>query len=588
MKRIPLGISDFKTVIEEDYLFVDKSEFIKEFWDIDGQTILVPRPRRFGKTLNMSMIKYFFDNNSNDNGYLFKGLNIENHKEIMELQGKYPVIYLTFKDEKHSSFEYLQAGLRNILSKLYQDHKYCLNTDKIDNIDKEYYNSIINKKADIIDLSNALKKLSQYVHSYFDKKVMILVDEYDVPIQAAYVSNYYNEAIEFMRNFLSGAFKDNSSLQKGMITGILNRINETLTPSVVGVSDSHKRQAFGSLLRESIFSGLNNLKVEGILSHKFNDKFGFTESEIEKLALQYDIKEKLINIKDWYNGYFFGDTTIYNPWSILNYLSNPKEGLKPYWVNSSSNDLVKVILSKSTADVKSDLEELISGNSITKTIDENIVMGDIEKSSNNLWSFLLFTGYLKAKEAYRKEEDIFYNLSIPNREVRSLYKNIIENWFLDTITRNNYDIMINSLINGDIKIFGKLLKQFVIKSISYFDVGGYEGEKVYHAFVLGMLISLNDTHEVLSNRESGYGRYDVMIIPRDISKLGIVIEFKKLDTDDDETLEETAEEALKQIKDKKYSITLENRGIKNIKEIGIVFKGKDIYIKENENIKEIG
>ena len=237
--------------------------------------------------------------------------------------------------------------------------------------------------------------------------------------------------------------------------------------------------------------------------------------------------------------------------------------------------------------MKSDLEELISGNSITKTIDENIVMGDIEKSSNNLWSFLLFTGYLKAKEAYRKDEDIFYNLSIPNREVRSLYKNIIENWFLDTITRNNYDIMINSLINGDIKIFGKLLKQFVIKSISYFDVGGYEGEKVYHAFVLGMLISLNDTHEVLSNRESGYGRYDVMIIPRDISKLGIVIEFKKLDTDDDETLEETAEEALKQIKDKKYSITLENRGIKNIKEIGIVFKGKDIYIKENENIKEI-
>lgn len=564
LKRIPLGISDFKKLIEDDYLFIDKTQLIKEFWESNGETILVPRPRRFGKTLNMSMIKYFFENSSNDSGYLFKGLNIENHKEIMELQGKYPVIYLTFKDEKHSSFEYLKAGLRNILSKLYQDHKYCLNTDKIDNIDKEYYNSIINKKADIIDLSNALKKLSQYVHSYFDKKVIILVDEYDVPIQAAYVSNYYNEAIEFMRNFLSGAFKDNSSLQKGMITGILR------------------------VARESIFSGLNNLKVEGILSHKFNDKFGFTESEIEKLALQYNIKEKLINIKEWYNGYFFGDTTIYNPWSILNYISNPKEGLKPYWVNSSSNDLVKVILSKSTADVKSDLEELISGNSITKTIDENIVMGDIEKSSNNLWSFLLFTGYLKAKEAYRKEEDIFYNLSIPNREVRSLYKNIIENWFLDTITRNNYDIMINSLINGDIKIFGKLLKQFVIKSISYFDVGGYEGEKVYHAFVLGMLISLNDTHEVLSNRESGYGRYDVMIIPRDISKLGIVIEFKKLDTDDDETLEETAEEALKQIKDKKYSITLENRGIKNIKEIGIVFKGKDIYIKENKNIVEIG
>lgn len=559
MKKVPIGISDFKTLIEDDYLFIDKSELIKEFWESNGQTILVPRPRRFGKTLNLSMLKYFFQNNNEDNSCLFKGLNIENNKDMMELQGKYPVIYLSFKDEKYSSFEYLQVGLRNILSKLYQDHKYCLNTDKIDNIDKEYYNLIINKKAGKIDLSSSLKKLSEYIYNYYNEKVIILIDEYDVPIQAAYIDSYYTETIEFMRNLLSGAFKDNNSLQKGMITGILR------------------------VARESIFSGLNNLKVDTILGYNFSDKFGFTESEIEKLAMQYNIKEELANIKEWYNGYFFGDTTIYNPWSILNYISSPKNGLRPYWVNSSSNDLVKVILSKSTADVKSDLEELISGNSITKTIDENIVMGDIEKSSNNLWSFLLFTGYLKAKEAYRKEEDIFYNLSIPNREVRSLYKNIIENWFLDTITKNNYDIMIKSLITGDIKIFGKLLRQFVLKSISYFDVGGYEGEKVYHAFVLGMLISLNNSHEVLSNRESGYGRYDVMIIPKDVSKLGIVIEFKKLDPDDEETLEETAEIALNQIFDKKYTTTLESRGITNIKEIAIVFKGKEVYIQESKS-----
>ncbi|SFB43393.1 PD-(D/E)XK nuclease superfamily protein [Clostridium frigidicarnis] len=244
--------------------------------------------------------------------------------------------------------------------------------------------------------------------------------------------------------------------------------------------------------------------------------------------------------------------------------------------------MVNILLAKGSEDVKNDLQTLIKGDSISKTIDENIVMGDIEKSSNNLWSFLLFTGYLKAREDYRREEDIFYSLTIPNREVRSLYKNIIQQWFLDTITKNNYDIMLNSLINGDIKIFGKLLRQFVLKSISYFDVGGYEGEKVYHAFVLGMLISLNDTHEVLSNRESGYGRYDVMVIPKDISKLGIVIEFKKLDPDDYETLEETADDALKQIEDKKYSVTLENKGIKNIKEIAVVFKGKEVYIKENK------
>ena len=357
--------------------------------------------------------------------------------------------------------------------------------------------------------------------------------------------------------------------------------------------------------RESIFSGLNNLKVESILSDNLSDKFGFTDSEIEKLVSDYNIKEELNNIKDWYNGYYFGETTIYNPWSILNYLSSPKAGLKPYWINSSSNDLVNILLAKGSEEVKKDLESLIIGDTITKIIDENIVMGDIEKSSDNLWSFLLFTGYLKAKEAYRKEEYILYNLSIPNREVKSLYKNIIENWFKNTITKYNYDIMINSLLTGDIKIFSKILKQFVLKSISYFDVGGYEGEKVYHAFVLGMLISLNDSHEVLSNRESGtkkgnpthihslgtfekpntrfgLSQHDVMIIPKDVSKLGIVIEFKKLDPDDGETLEETADEALKQISDKKYTNTLEARGITNIKEIAIVFKGKEIYIKEKK------
>ncbi|WP_286906814.1 AAA family ATPase [Clostridium sp. UBA1652] len=555
MKKIPIGISDFKKLRGEDYLFVDKTLLIKEFWESDGETILVPRPRRFGKTLNMSMLKYFFENSSEDNSYLFQGLNIESHKDIMYLQGKYPVIYLSFKDEKHSSFEYLRESLGELFSKLFIDHEYCLSNTKLHEIDRQYYNSVINKKASIIELSAALKKLSEYIYTYYNEKVIILIDEYDVPIQAAYVNNYYNEAIEFMRNLLSGAFKDNSSLQKAMITGILR------------------------VARESIFSGLNNLKVESILSYNLSDKFGFTDLEIQQLVFDYNIKEELNNIRDWYNGYYFGETTIYNPWSILNYLSSPKLGLRPYWVNSSSNDLVNILLSKGSEEVKKDLEALITGSPITKIIDENIVMGDIEKSTDNLWSFLLFTGYLKAKEAYRKDEDIFYELRIPNREVKSLYRNIIESWFKATITKETYDIMINSLVTGDIKIFGKLLKQFVLKSISYFDVGGYEGEKVYHAFVLGMLISLNDTHEVLSNRESGYGRYDVMIIPKDINKLGIVIEFKKLDPDDEETLEETADEALKQIAEKKYSSTLEQRGIKNIKELAIVFKGKQIYIK---------
>ncbi|SFB41613.1 AAA family ATPase, partial [Clostridium frigidicarnis] len=345
MKRIPIGISDFKTVIDESYLFVDKSLLIKEFWESNGQTILIPRPRRFGKTLNMSMVKYFFKDSEEDNRYLFKGLDIENHNDIMDIQGKYPVIYLSFKDEKHSSFENFNAGLRSLLSKLYQEHKYCLDSDKIDHIDKEYFNSIMNKKADIIDLSNTLKRLSEYLSVYYDKKVIILIDEYDVPIQAAYINNYYTETIEFMRNLLSGAFKDNIYLQKAMITGILR------------------------VAKESIFSGLNNLSVCTVLNKHFNSSFGFTEAEVENLASQYNINEELENIKQWYNGYNFGDITIYNPWSILNYLNNYEEGLKPYWVNTSSNDLVNILLAKGSEDVKNDLQTLIKGDSISKTID---------------------------------------------------------------------------------------------------------------------------------------------------------------------------------------------------------------------------
>ncbi|SFB45948.1 AAA family ATPase, partial [Clostridium frigidicarnis] len=344
MKRIPIGISDFKTVIDDGYLFVDKSLLIKEFWESNGQTILIPRPRRFGKTLNMSMVKYFFDNRE-DNMKIFKGLNIENHKNIMDIQGKYPVIYLSFKDEKHSSFENLKVGLRNLLSKLYVEHEYCLNSNKIHNIDKDYYNSIINKKADIVDLSDTLKRLSEYLSVYYDKKVIILIDEYDVPIQAAYINNYYTETIEFMRNLLSGAFKDNIYLQKAMITGILR------------------------VAKESIFSGLNNLKVETVLGYNFSDKFGFTEDEVRKLVSDYNIEEDFNGVKQWYNGYYFGNVTIYNPWSILNYLSSPESGLKPYWVNTSSNDLVNILLAKGSEDVKNDLQTLIKGDSISKTID---------------------------------------------------------------------------------------------------------------------------------------------------------------------------------------------------------------------------
>ena len=565
MKRIPIGISDFKKIIEDNYLFVDKSELIKEFWESQAQTILMPRPRRFGKTLNMSMIKYFFTNGAEqediaENRKLFNGLKIEKHEDIMALCGKYPMIYLSFKDEKHSSFEAFKESIEKLMSELYIEHKHCYQNSKMDIADEEYFRKIHRSEASMTQIASCIKNLSRYLSQYYGKKVIILIDEYDVPIQAAYMHGYYDEAIGFMRNLLSGAFKDNIYLEKAMITGILR------------------------VSKESIFSGLNNIKVCSILSRGFNDKFGFTEDEVLKLSRDYGVESEISNIKDWYNGYYFGGKVMYNPWSLLNYLSEIEDGLKPYWVNSSSNDLVNVLLSRGGVEIKQDLESLIKGESIIKAVDENIVMADIEKSSEHLWSFLLFTGYLKSREIPKNpdSDEKYYELRIPNREVRLLYKNIIERWYNDTISRENYTVMLKALLTGDIKTFQKIFRAYVIESLSYFDVTKGQSERVYHAFVLGMLVSINDKYEVLSNRESGYGRYDVCIIPRDISKLGVIIEFKKLDEYDTETVEELAQEALEQIEDKKYATTLEGRGITNILKLAIVFKGKEVYIKQGE------
>ena len=560
MKKIPIGISDFKTLIQDNYLFVDKSELIKEFWDCNGQTVLLPRPRRFGKTLNISMLKYFFTNGAQredieENRKLFNGLNIEKHKDIMARCGKYPVIYLSFKDQKHSSLENFSIGMSEVIGKLYDDHFYCINSDNVLESDKEYFLGVQKRKKTPVELGNSIERLSKLLNNFYNKKVIILIDEYDVPIQSSYMHGYYDEAIEFMRNLLSGAFKDNIYLEKAMITGILR------------------------VAKESIFSGLNNLKVASILSYDFSDKFGFTEKEVENLAQIYSAKEGIDAMKTWYNGYYFGDEVIYNPWSILNYLANQREGLKAHWVNTSSNDLVNVLLSRGNFQVKQDLESLIKGENIEKVVDENIVMSDIEKSSDYLWSFLLFTGYLKSSFSEKRGLKDYYKLSIPNLEVASLYRKIVERWYEDTITQDNYNMMLKALVSGDIKTFQKIFRAYVANSMSYFDVGAFEGEKVYHAFVLGMLVALSDSYEVLSNRESGYGRYDVCIIPRDIKKLGVIIEFKKMDEFDTETVEELAEEAMQQIEDKNYAQTLEYRGVKNILKFAIVFKGKEVFIK---------
>lgn len=554
MKRISLGYSDFKRTIEDNYYLVDKTLFIKEVVEDGSAVILLPRPRRFGKSMNMSMLKYFFEKTEESNKELFKDLKIYKDKEVMAKQGQYPVIFITLKDVKDSSYDKTVEKIKDIIIEEYTKYIKLLDADILEKPEKAYFQRIIDREASEGEYELSLKNLSKFLNKYYNKRVFILVDEYDVPIQSGYLNDYYDKVIEFIRNLLSGALKDNSYLEKGILTGILR------------------------VAKESIFSGLNNINVCTILSSEYSEYFGFTGEEVEETLKYYGIEANMEEMKNWYNGYIFGDRVIYNPWSVLNYVKRWKDGFKPYWTNTSSNDLVKTLVTKGGADLKADLEELIKGNSIEKRINEDIVMGEIDKDTENIWSFLLFSGYLKVVKKRLDKGEMYCNLSIPNMEVNYLYRQIILGWFKESINNDKFNIMLKSLVIGDIKTFGKILKDFVKNSMSYFDTSGSESEKVYHAFVLGMLLGLGDNYEVKSNRESGYGRYDVMVIPKNISKIGIVIEFKKVD--EDENLEKAADVALKQIKDRDYKSELIEKDIKNIIELGIAFEGKKVLVRQ--------
>lgn len=557
MKKIAIGTSDFKTLIDEDCYYVDKSLFIKEIIDDGARVILLPRPRRFGKTLNMSLLRYFYERaeEGNDTRDLFKGLKIEQHEEIMCRQGKYPVIYLTFKDEKYSTWDDCQRGIELLMSHLYSTHEYILDGDALNDYQKTSFINILSEQVDTVELSKSLSQLCYYLYEYHKTKVVILIDEYDVPIQAGYLNHYYDKIVEFMRNFLSGALKDNTYLEKAVLTGILR------------------------VSKESIFSGLNNLKVSTILEDKYSDYFGFLEKEVEDTLKYYKIEFRVEEVKKWYNGYIFGEDIIYNPWSILNYVDNYKTGFKPYWVNTSSNDLVKKLLTQGGEMVKQELESLMKGEEIVKAINEDIVMHEIEKGTENVWSFLLFTGYLKIAKKVVVNGKTYCNLQIPNLEVLYLYHGIIMSWFRESINNDRFKLMLESLIKGDLETFEDILSDFVMKSVSYFDTAE-RNESFYHALVLGMLIGLGDDYQVESNRESGYGRYDVMVIPKDKSKLGIIMEFKKVNQKKGEDLETAVEVALRQLKDKNYRQELLNSNVANILEIGIAFQGKDLLVRK--------
>jgi hypothetical protein len=559
LKKLPIGISDFKRIIEDDMFYVDKSLLLKEILDSGTLVSLIVRPRRFGKTTNLSMLRYFFEKHPNieSSKHLFANLELwKEGDEYMDHCGKYPVVFLTFKDVKETNWEACHAHLKIVISREYKRHSYLLDSKELTDFERRKVKTIIEENASNIDFQTSLKNLTEYLYNYHKARVILLIDEYDTPIHEAFYKGYYTDIVDFMRSFLGAGLKDNSYIEKGVVTGILR------------------------ISKESIFSDLNNFFVFTILNNKYSDKFGLTEKEVFQVLDDYGLVSYKDDVKEWYDGYVFGDTKdMYNPWSVINFVETYQEGLKPHWVNTSSNLLIKKLLTNAGSDSKRDMELLLTGQPIYKEVVIDTVFSEIEKNSETLWSFLLFGGYLKVtKQEMTVNDTLICELTIPNKEVRFVYRKFISSWLTDNLQSNELNTMLQSLIHGSVETFDEIFQKFVMNSMSYFDPIGNEPEKVYHAFVLGLLLQLSDTYSVKSNRESGYGRYDIMLIPKKISDNGIVIEFKKVSHYQKETLQTAAETALLQIKEKQYEAELRSMGITTIYKYAVAFDGKEVLV----------
>lgn len=552
-KRLPIGISDFKEIIKGDYAYVDKTLLIEEFLLCEAKVALIPRLRRFGKTLNLSMLRYFFEKGKEDTSYLFKNLNIWKSDNYRNLQGKFPVIFLTLKDIKQGSWEKMLASLQQLLAEEFERHSYLLEGEALSDNEKADYLKISRKEDGESLIERSLLLLSKWLYNYHKQHVILLIDEYDTPAHAAYVGGFYNSLITFLRNWLSCGLKDNPYLERGVLTGILR------------------------IAKESIFSGLNNVLTFTILNETFQDKFGLLESEVKDLLKDYHLQDRLEDMRQWYNGYQIGTCKgLYNPWSVLTCIRE-KGALAPYWVNTSDNALVKQLIMEGTDDFKADLEVLLKDGTLQKTIEEGIVFSDLKANPDTLWTLLLFSGYLTLNAPYSYGTPCV--LRIPNKEVNELYQSTILEWFKKSIHEPKYRLLLKSLIEGDIDTFSQIFQEFLLSVVSYFDISADEPEKIYHAFVLGMLLGLKGRYEVKSNRESGYGRYDVLLIPLDPKDLGIILEFKKIGPFDSSTLEEGIVSAFKQMEDKHYAQELYDRNIRRILYLALSFKGKQVLIR---------
>ncbi|ALF22186.1 ATP-binding protein [Fusobacterium animalis] len=541
MKRIGIGLSDFKHLIEEDFYYFDKTKFIDEIIKDGAQVKLFTRPRRFGKTLNMSMLKYFFDiKKADENRKLFKNLYIEKTESFKE-QGQYPVVFLSLKDLKATTWEEMERKIIIILSDFFSEYEYLLN--ELTGISFENLKNIIYRKADIDELTTTLKFLTKILYEKYNKKVVVLIDEYDSPLVSAYINGYYKKAKDFFKTFYSIVLKDNNYLQMGILTGIIR------------------------VIKAGIFSDLNNLRTYTILSDVYTDSYGLTEEEVEKSLKDYGIEQEISKVKDWYDGYKFGDSEVYNPWSILNFLQDKE--LRAYWVDTSGNDLINDVLKKITKDTVRALERLFNGEGLRQNISGT---SDLSKllDENELWELLLFSGYLTIEEKIDQKD---YILRLPNKEVKELFKDsFLERYFG---RGNKLSDLMEALTENRIDEYEGNLQEILLTSVSYNDTKK-GNEAFYHGLIMGMGLYLEGEYITKSNIESGLGRYDFSVEPKNKNKRAFIMEFKS--TDSEEKLEEVSKEALEQIENKKYDISLKQNGIKEITYIGIAFCGKKIKI----------
>ncbi len=560
-RTVGIGIQDFGKIIENDYFYVDKTAFIKEWWESGDEVTLITRPRRFGKTLTMSMVERFFSLKYAGRGDLFEGLAIWREEEYRALQGTYPVISLSFANVKERDYDTARRKICHILADLYTDYAFLLESDILGEGDKEFFRRVTMDMGDV-EATLAIHNLCRYLSLYYNKKVIVLLDEYDTPMQEAYVGGYWKEFVAFTRSMFNAAFKTNPHLERAIMTGI-TRVS-----------------------RESIFSDLNNLEVVTMTTSKYGKVFGFTEEEVFAAMDEYGLEEKE-RIKSWYDGFIFGEwKDIYNPWSILNYLDKKRVGM--YWANTSSNSLVGKLIRESGRGVKESFESLLAGGHLFVPIDEQIVYDQLDHNENAIWSFLVAGGYLKVVSYEEYETDPIikeprYELALTNYEVKLMFRNMVSGWFAGNLS--DYNDFVKALLCGDVDAMNEYMNRVASETFSFFDTGKRasgkaEPERFYHGFVLGLTVELEDRYVITSNRESGFGRYDVMLEPRKAGLDAFIIEFKVYNPKKDASLEDAVKAALVQIEEKKYEEALVGKGIpeERIRKYGFAFEGKTVLI----------